>query len=227
MRRITKALSLALLSVAAFSTVNSYAEGQTAIKEYKDARPIFWKKIYAKNGGETLYCGQQLKKNKFNKGVNIEHVYPMSWATKGLKCGTRKKCRNKSDAFNYVEADLHNMYPAKTEINDARGSLGYAIVPGEARKFGECDFELTKNKRLVEPRDSVRGEIARSMLYMAYEYDKLYLTKPQLSLMKLWNEMDPPSKHEQWRNDRIEQIQGNRNPFIDNPSLAEKVKPFQ
>ena len=216
----------AIALLAAFTTPLIAEEGQTTIREYKDARPLFWKKLYAKGGRDTLYCSRALKKG-YNDGVNIEHVYPMSWATKGLKCGTRKQCRKRSDAFNYIEADLHNMYPAQTEINDARGSLGFAIVPGEARKFGKCDFELSSNKRLVEPREEIRGEIARAMMYMGYVYGPIYLTKNQLDLMKIWNEIDPPSEEEKWRNDVIEKVQGNRNPFIDNPKLAEKVKPFK
>ncbi|MFT5350905.1 MAG: deoxyribonuclease-1, partial [Gammaproteobacteria bacterium] len=41
---------------------------------------------------------------------------------------------------------------------------------------------------------------------------------------KVWNKIDPPSKQEKIRNDRIERLQGNRNPYIDKPSLAERQK---
>jgi deoxyribonuclease-1 len=32
-----------------------------------------------------------------------------------------------------------------------------------------------------------------------------------------WHRSDPPDGHERWRNDRIEVLQGNRNPYIDRP----------
>lgn len=200
------------------------ADGQTGIDNYDDARRLFWREMYKRGGDESLYCGKPLQRG-YNDGINIEHVFPMYWATKGLKCGTRKQCQQRSDQFNHIEADLHNMYPAMTEINDARGSLGFGIIPGEKRDFGQCDFEI--NGGLVEPRDSAQGEIARAALYMAYTYDDLYLTQKQLTLMQLWNQLDPPSEHEHWRNDRIESIQGNRNPFIDKPELADSMKAFR
>ena len=38
-----------------------------------------------------------------------------------------------------------------------------------------------------------------------------------------WNKQDPPDANEIRRNNLIEEYQGNRNPFIDNPSLADKI----
>ena len=38
-----------------------------------------------------------------------------------------------------------------------------------------------------------------------------------------WNVLYPPGDKERGRNDRIEQIQGNRNPFVDLPGLAARV----
>jgi deoxyribonuclease-1 len=55
------------------------------------------------------------------------------------------------------------------------------------------------------------------MLYMRDEYD-LYL-KPDLDrLMQAWDRKYPPSDQEYRRNDRIEALQGNRNPWIDTHS---------
>ncbi|MEE8233859.1 MAG: endonuclease, partial [Gammaproteobacteria bacterium] len=38
-----------------------------------------------------------------------------------------------------------------------------------------------------------------------------------------WNKEDPPSDQEKVRNDKIEKIQGRRNPYIDDPSLADQI----
>ena len=38
-----------------------------------------------------------------------------------------------------------------------------------------------------------------------------------------WHFSDPPSDLERWRNNKIEEIQGTRNPFIDNPDLADTL----
>lgn len=38
-----------------------------------------------------------------------------------------------------------------------------------------------------------------------------------------WNKLDPPSQVEKLRNDTVQKIQGNRNPFVDHPDLVERV----
>lgn len=192
-----------------------------AIENYEQARPVFWAELYP-DGGSTLYCGLHFV-GGYQRAVNIEHVFPMGWVTRSLACGTRKQCRERSRRFNLIEADLHNLYPVRREINDARGSFRFGMVPGEARRFGDCDFEVDQRQRRVEPREAARGEIARAMLYMQRRYG-LLIYRSQGRLLLDWHFQDPPSAHERWRNDVIEKIQGNRNPFIDDPDLARTVR---
>jgi endonuclease I len=45
------------------------------------------------------------------------------------------------------------------------------------------------------------------------------------SVLLQWSKMDPPDAFEKKRNDVIESIQGNRNPFIDHPEWAESIWP--
>ncbi len=183
------------------------------IKDYETARTIFWDELYP-DGGETLYCAQQFD-GGYNRGINIEHVFPMGWVTHTLDCGRRKECRLNSALFNQIEADLHNLYPARTEINKERSSIAFGMVNGEKRNYGSCDFEIQHRRpRLVEPREEVRGNIARSMFYMADTYN-LTLFEKQIAILEKWHREDPPDQFEKDRNDKIEKIQGNRNPYID------------
>lgn len=194
-----------------FASGCSEATGQR-IEDYEAARKVFWRSLYA-DGGSTLYCQRELGAS-YNKGVNIEHVFPMSWVAYSLHCGKRKQCRQRSTEFNRIEADLHNLYPARSDVNHARNNYRFAIISGEERPFYGCDFEYDQNKRLAEPAPAARGKVARAMLYMSEEYD-LYL-KPKLDkLLRDWDRKYPPKKDEQRRNDHIEQLQGNRNPWID------------
>jgi len=182
------------------------------ILSYEEARPVFWQKLYP-DGGETFYCQKQFGPG-YNKGINIEHVFPMGWVAWKLKCGKRKQCRENSAEFNRIEADLHNLYPARSDINEARSAHAFAIIPGEKRQFGGCDFELDESTRRVEPRPAIRGEIARAMLYMADRYD-LYLKKKLRKLILEWHKQDPADDFERQRNEKIYKIQGNRNHWID------------
>ncbi len=101
----------------------------------------------------------------------------------------------------------------------------------------------TYNK-VFEPIDEFKGDFARTYLYMTTRYDdrinnwKMLNTVGQkvisntsytglepwiLQLCVKWHKLDPPSNLEKKRNDSVFSIQGNRNPYIDFPSLVEKV----
>jgi deoxyribonuclease-1 len=67
--------------------------------------------------------------------VNIEHVFPMSWVTRALSCGTRQQCRNTSKMFNRIEADMHNLFPALSEVNSVRSSFSFTKIGGEHSAF--------------------------------------------------------------------------------------------
>jgi len=215
-----------VISLQACAQEQQKNTNSSKLVDYEAARKLFWQELYP-GGGETLYCGRPFLP-KARKGFNIEHVFPMSWATNGLNCGKRKQCRASSDVFNVIEADLHNLFPSRTDINRARDSFKFGEVDGEKREFGrECDFEINARNRVAEPRLEARGDIARAMFYMATEYREqgLELFRRQALLLAEWHRADPPSKQEQRRNDRIEQVQGNRNPYIDDPdSLQSLVK---
>ena len=51
----------------------------------------------------------------------------------------------------------------------------------------------------------------------------LPLEKEIIDRLKRWNKEDLPSKQEKSRNDRIEEIQGTRNPYIDDPALIDSI----
>ena len=42
-------------------------------------------------------------------------------------------------------------------------------------------------------------------------------------VLKAWNKLDAPSKVEKLRNDTVQKIQGNRNPFVDYPNLVDQL----
>ena len=194
---------------------------QYAFKDYEQARPVFWRQVYP-DGGRTLYCNRPFKGGR-HRSVNVEHVLPMGWAMKAEGCRKREQCRVSSPRFNRMEADLHNMYPALRRINKARGSFPFAMIPGEERAFGSCDFERDERRRRVEPRPAARGNIARAMFHMKESYG-LKIFRRQGEMLKRWNREDPPDAEERRRNDAIERVQGTRNRFIDDPRAADRLR---
>lgn len=192
--------------------------GKTTLKDYETARKVFWDKLYH-GKVSSFYCGESFSSYE-RRGYNVEHVFPMSWVASSMKCGKRKQCRKSSSDFNGVEADLHNLFPTRADVNKERSSYAFGVVNGEKRKFGPCDFEVNYRTRLAEPTEQVRGDVARAMFYMAYSYKGfgLKLFDKQREILHQWHVQDPPGQEELRRNDVIERIQGNRNPFIDDPS---------
>ncbi len=204
--------------------------GQTSIPDYETARDkFFYKKLYPK-GGFTLYCGVwfavEVRSGVVTKslGLNVEHVYPASWMkeTAGCPGQTRDQCRATSQAFNFMEADLHNLYPAISFVNQARSNFRFADIPGEEHMYEDCDFERDKSTKVAEPRPAARGNIARAIFHMHKEYG-LPVHPSMRALLLGWHEADPVSPVEKRRNDKIEELQGTRNPFIDNPGLADTL----
>lgn len=214
-------IALIGLTLLCFGLASLAPAKQSNIEDYATARRVFWSVLYA-DGGETLYCGYKFKSGK-QRALNIEHVVPMSWATRTLKCGTRSQCRRTSSDFNRLEADLHNLYPSLRKINDERGSFKFAMIPGEKRSYGACDFEVDFRKRTVEPRPAVRGRIARTMFYMKDTYDIEIFAQLGKRLLQ-WHRQYPPTDEEKRRNAVIDELQGTRNKYIDSPDIASKLR---
>src|SRR5215470_7912826 len=87
------------------------------------------------------------------------------------------------------------------------------MIPGEKREFGACDVEIENRK--IEPRPEIRGDIARTYIYMDWAYPGHgIISRSNQKLFEAWDKEDPVDDWERERARRIEAIQGNRNPFI-------------
>ncbi len=177
-------------------------------------------------------CGYIIKSDHI-RGARLEweHIVPASffgnykdsWKKYKEVCGEEslkgRDCARKTNLeFKMMEADLHNLVPAVGELNKDRSNIPYGIVSGEERKYGECDFEVSKGKsKFAEPADNIRGDIARTWLYMYMTYGNKTLATltNQLSMFCQWFKDDPVNEWEIIRNSRIFSIQGNSNPYVD------------
>lgn len=212
--------SIASLLGALVMLVPSAARAEPS-EAYREALRQLWRVVYAAGGAE-FYCGGRFDRRS-GRQLNAEHVYPMAWATRELRCGRREQCRERSPAFNRIESDLHNIYPARTDANQLRSSMAFAEIPGEQHALRACDVEVDWGGRRVEPRPAIRGEIARAMFYMQDTYG-LPIYPRQGELLLRWHRADPPDAEERRRNDVIAMLQGHRNPFIDDPARADQLR---
>lgn len=162
-------------------------------------------------------------------GMNIEHSFPKSWW---------------GGATNNAYKDLYNLMPCEASINSSKSNYAMGVV-----NTATTDNGCTKvgkgtaggqNATLWEPADKWKGDFARGYMYMATIYQDLTWDGSQALLMlendtwptlkpwayKLlleWSRQDPIDDIERNRNDAVYAIQGNRNPFVDYPYLAEYV----
>ena len=139
--------------------------------------------------------------------------------------------------------DIHHLRPTDISMNSDRGNRDFDIG-------GTPNDEAPANmstENTWEPRDEVKGDVARMMFYMDVRYDAgTESTMPDLILVdtvgtatstlndgkgelgKLctlfdWHSQDPVDTVETNRNHSIYEYQGNRNPFIDHPEWVDSL----
>ncbi len=180
---------------------------------YGDARDILAETDKDPNNSNNLilvYLGTSVS-GAWDEGItwNREHVWPQS----GMPDSAVNEVVN-------MASDLQNLKPANPSENSSRGNKWFDYVP-------------TTSSVAYEPRDAVKGDIARILLYMVVMYDELTLVDSYpniysyemgiLSTLLEWNRIDPVDDFEMNRNNIIYSYQHNRNPFIDYSEFADLI----
>jgi len=178
-----------------------------------------------------IYSGESIPGHLFNSEWNREHVWPQSFG---------------ADADTIPGADLHHLYPANPGVNSDRSNKIFDYTDPDDRSTSPNAPGSSYDSNSWEPRDEDKGRIARAMLYMDLRYDGsdspdfvLSETANQsasrfakLSVLLEWHRLFPPDERERRRNHLIHTgfqfavftyDQGNRNPFVDIPDLAEAI----
>ena len=179
------------------------------------------------NAGNVIeiYSGRSISKTLNGGGVddwNREHVWAKSHGDFGTATGPG--------------TDVHHLRPEDVTVNSTRCNKDFDNGGTAVSQCPDCWSDADS----FEPRDAVKGDVARMILYMAIRYEgddgwpnlepnqstangtAPYIGK--LSVLLAWNAADPPDAFEMRRNDRIyAQWQHNRNPFIDHPEWATAI----
>lgn len=144
------------------------------------------------------------------------------------------------DQGQHAYTDFHHLVPADRSVNSDRSNKDFmdgGMPHPECTECNEADMSW-------EAPDSVKGQIARMMFYMAVRYegddgsgtpdlelvDRFTGKEPYLGFladMKMWHCHFPVAERERVRNDKVHSWQGNRNPFIDHPEFVESVWEFK
>ena len=178
------------------------------------------------NGSSASHMGE---------GYNREHSFPRSWF---------------NGAVAPMNTDVFHIYPTDIKVNSQRSNNPYGVCASGTRlsygnyvakgKLGKCTYPGYSGT-VFEPDDEYKGDLARTFFYMVTCYknelpswpgsDQLDYSRNKykafstwtINMLMEWTRMDPVSDKEIKRNEAVYSIQGNRNPFIDHPELAEYI----
>lgn len=158
-----------------------------------------------------------------NDAWNREHVWAKSRGFGGAPSISKP-----------ASTDIHHLRPVDRSVNTARSNKYFDNGGTPHSEAIECKYTSST----WEPRDAVKGDIARMMFYMAVRYEgnndgvdlelnnNISSNGPyigRLTTLFEWHKADPVDAFEKKRNQTIFDIQGNRNPFIDHPELVEYI----
>ncbi len=205
--------------------------------QYSDVYPELtdglrrWWEMYS-DAVYLIQPGQTGKQSFSANRMQREHAVPKSWWK-----------RAGDVEYTPAYSDMWNLYPSDASANQAK--LNYPFGETRSTTFDNGVSKVGAPKagygggcaNVFEPADEYKGDFARAIFYMATVYDDLtwvydYMfvsnTYPTLvpwayNMLLQWARKDPVSQKEIDRNDHVEQYQGNRNPFIDFPNLAEFI----
>ena len=148
--------------------------------------------------------------------VNTEHTWPQSRF-------------NRSMGKEVQKSDLHHLYATDSQMNSARGNFkfGDVAVPEKTLKCPQVKLGTAAggSEEIFEPPVGHKGNVARALFYFSIRYH-LAIDPREEAFLKAWNRLDPVDQAERDRNDAIYKIQGNRNPFVDYPELADEIADF-
>ncbi|MBC7191308.1 endonuclease [Marinobacter sp.] len=208
-RRIAlSAFALLAIPVLVIGQNTRFTDPDTVIRDH------FWGDLYAQ-GGNSFFCNHPFASRGFT--LTAGYVYPMAEVRRELKCGTASQCLD-NNAYRQIASDLHNIVPVNTRIEMKRRNARFNYLP-TAQPNNECGIKTSG--QFVEPPTHAKGDVARTVAYMVSTYNLPWAGTKEI--FHNWNRIDPPDDKELARHNRIADIQGNRNPFMDNPGRVDTL----
>lgn len=208
---------------------------------YRDARDTMYAVIDRRR--DSIYCAytgyahhisdshdpsQYIFDDGEHTGMNCEHIWPQSKGTKEEP----------------AKSDMHHLFPVRSVVNQARSNLPFGEVNDDRTShwyYLDQNLRTEPRNNLIdqyselgegffEPPEDKKGDVARALFYVYVIYndqvDVSFLNE-QLSTLRYWHRTDPPGREEIRRSLKIGEYQdGKANPFVMDPSLAERLFKF-
>ncbi|MEO6693938.1 MAG: endonuclease [Ignavibacteria bacterium] len=188
------------------------------------------------NGTRSVFCVysgyEYIYSGTFTWGVmSREHTWAHSWMP------------TYPSTSNDQYSDQHHLFPThQNNANNRRSNHPFGIVANITYQFLDGKIGTNTLGQIVyEPRNVDKGDAVRGLLYMGLRYDgisgnswsfnwlndtklpSLGEDSQEVAILLNWNLQDPPDKMEIDRNNYVQSIQQNRNPFTDHPEYINYI----
>ena len=160
------------------------------------------------------------------QNMNCEHSWPQS-----MGAGSEPQ-----------KSDLHHLYPCRGNVNSSRGNKPYAEIDDyDTDKWWRFDYyetsipnqyidefsEVDNDNSKFEPREDVKGNIARSIFYFFTIYSNVAdynFFEQQKDVLSLWHKQDSVDEIELTRPYAVANYQdGIANPFVIASTLVRRI----
>ncbi len=201
---------------------------------YDQARTKLYTEIFLQNDSiECYYSGYKIPVPSGTNilswtsryGIQTEHLFPRSLGSASMP----------------ALGDLHHLVPTRANINTLRRNAPFAEIPDVQTKYWiykdkvitiipvkDINLYSESKSNVFEPSEFRKGDIARSMFYFYSFYQseadrksKTFFSSMLPDLCR-WHRSDKVDSTEILRSFAIVRIQSNVNPFIFDPSIAER-----
>ncbi len=219
-------LKTAMHNIIKSPNVTSY-KGLTEAYKKTDTRPDGFVRDWYSNTTNYRHGIDTGQYSKEGDSYNKEHTVPQSWFSEASP----------------MKSDIVQVVPTDGYVNNRRGNYPFGETNNPTyqsnngySKLGPCATSGYSGT-VFEPNDEIKGDIARIYFYMATCYEdrctnwghvfsqEKYpgLVSWTLNMMMQWAAQDPVDSIEHARNNAVQEVQGNRNPFVDYPGLEAYV----
>lgn len=222
-----RTLITAALLTMTILVLNASGNTDTDKITYREARQYLFGTLHLKRDRhgyyvKDVYCNKKIREGVGRRQIpkvnviNCEHTWPQSKFSKKYPTHLQKN-------------DLHHLFPVDARTNSSRSNHIFGEVlggPANDGCYGSKKGRVIGSSELgFEPPEEHKGNVARAMFYFSWKYD-MRIAPLQEEYLREWHYSDPVDYDEMVRNDLIEDFQGNRNPFIDNPGMVNEVRDF-
>ncbi|HMM00963.1 MAG TPA: endonuclease [Bacilli bacterium] len=183
-------------------------------------RGLYSRNLIPENNRQTNPYDVNQQVNFWNK----EHCFPQS------KLADGNDALKANNSVVNLSSNIANLFSEDNAVNEGRNNYSFTEIPDSIHNYIKDSFGNDTDLKFfttgVQPTFLARGEVARANLYMILKYPENCGINENgyIGVFLKWNLEFPPTLERDYvRNSVVYDVQGDRNPFIDDNTLACRI----